>query len=124
MAKTIGSGDRKTYRADDPDSQTAPTKAGGKTIKGAKSSASKTPDTLQPQLATLVESAPPGDWRYEIKFDGYRMLTRVIDSSSSLTKRDLAEFYIRTLDWIIPQLADRPVALVRAPEGIGAQLFF
>ena len=48
----------------------------------------------------------------------------MIDSSSGLTKLDLAEFYIRTLDWIIPQLADRPVALVRAPEGIGAQLFF
>lgn len=49
---------------------------------------------------------------------------RVIDPSSSLTKRDLAEYYVRTLDWIIPQLANRPVALVRAPEGIGAQLFF
>ncbi|MBI2769512.1 MAG: DNA ligase D [Burkholderiales bacterium] len=36
------------------------------------------PDTLQPQLATLVD-APPGDptqWIYEIKFDGYRMLAR------------------------------------------------
>lgn len=49
---------------------------------------------------------------------------RVIDPSSGLTKRDLAEFYVRTVDWIVPQLASRPVALVRAPEGIGAQLFF
>jgi len=36
------------------------------------------PDELQPQLATLVEAPPtdPQNWLYEIKFDGYRMLTR------------------------------------------------
>ena len=36
------------------------------------------PGTLQPELATLVDR-PPADvqnWLYEIKFDGYRMLTR------------------------------------------------
>ena len=36
------------------------------------------PQQLAPQLATLV-SAPPeqGDWRYEVKFDGYRLLARM-----------------------------------------------
>lgn len=34
------------------------------------------PPSLAPQLATLVTGAPPqgGEWLYEIKFDGYRML--------------------------------------------------
>src|SRR5690606_41906653 len=27
-------------------------------------------------LATLVDRPPAGDWRYEIKFDGYRILAR------------------------------------------------
>ncbi len=35
------------------------------------------PASLKPQLATLVESVPDGDWRYEIKFDGYRLLARI-----------------------------------------------
>lgn len=35
------------------------------------------PESLEPELATLVGKAPPGDWLYEIKFDGYRMLARV-----------------------------------------------
>jgi bifunctional non-homologous end joining protein LigD len=35
------------------------------------------PETLTPELATLVESAPAGDWTYEIKFDGYRILARI-----------------------------------------------
>jgi bifunctional non-homologous end joining protein LigD len=35
------------------------------------------PLTLSPQLATLVERAPAGDWIYEMKFDGYRLLARI-----------------------------------------------
>jgi bifunctional non-homologous end joining protein LigD len=36
------------------------------------------PPTLAPELATLVGKPPgAGDWLYEIKFDGYRMLARV-----------------------------------------------
>ena len=38
----------------------------------------KFPSMLQPQLASLVESAPEGsEWRYELKFDGYRLMTRL-----------------------------------------------
>ncbi|KTB89239.1 ATP-dependent DNA ligase [Pseudomonas syringae ICMP 11293] len=50
----------------------APTPAAKPTRRKAKSAF---PDTLSPQLATLVEAPPAGDWLYEIKFDGYRMLT-------------------------------------------------
>ncbi|MGE6385637.1 DNA ligase D [Pseudomonas sp. NPDC078416] len=49
---------------------------------------------------------------------------RVIDPTSGATKRDLADYYIRISDWLLPQLAQRPVALVRAPEGISGELFF
>jgi bifunctional non-homologous end joining protein LigD len=49
---------------------------------------------------------------------------RVIDPSSGSTKRDLADYYIRVSEWLLPQLSSRPVALVRAPEGIAGELFF
>jgi len=37
------------------------------------------PETLSPQLATLVRKLPADDprWVYEIKFDGYRLMTRI-----------------------------------------------
>jgi bifunctional non-homologous end joining protein LigD len=37
------------------------------------------PEELTPELATLVDAPPerPEEWIFEIKFDGYRMLTRV-----------------------------------------------
>ncbi|MGH6609890.1 MAG: DNA ligase D, partial [Burkholderiaceae bacterium] len=51
--------------------------------------ASKLPLTLSPQLATLTTSAPKsGDWIYEIKFDGYRVLARVDGSDVRLLTRN------------------------------------
>ena len=36
------------------------------------------PAKLGPQLATLATGLPPGgDWTFEIKFDGYRLMTRI-----------------------------------------------
>jgi bifunctional non-homologous end joining protein LigD len=54
-----------------------------------KKSKSPLPATLTPQLATLVEEIPSdGDWVFEIKFDGYRMLTRIDGDEVRLYTRD------------------------------------
>ncbi|RZI71158.1 MAG: DNA ligase D, partial [Rubrivivax sp.] len=49
---------------------------------------------------------------------------RVIDAGSGATKRQVAEYYAAVADWLMPQLKDRPVALVRAPDGLEGELFF
>ena len=49
---------------------------------------------------------------------------RVIDPTSGVTKREVAEYYAAVSHWILPQLKDRPVALVRAPDGLAGELFF
>ncbi|MBV6290240.1 DNA ligase D [Pseudomonas aegrilactucae] len=49
---------------------------------------------------------------------------RVIDASSGTDKRQVAEYYAQVAEWILPHLKRRPVALVRAPEGLGGELFF
>ncbi|UII69109.1 DNA ligase D [Pseudomonas sp. HN11] len=46
------------------------------------------PEHFTPQLATLVDRAPEGDWQYEIKFDGYRILARIRDSEVRLFTRN------------------------------------
>ena len=52
------------------------TPAASPAIRGAAKAA--LPASFKPQLATLVDAAPPGDeWSYEIKFDGYRVLIRI-----------------------------------------------
>ena len=62
------------------------TKNKGTRLEGAKAAA--LPASLKPELATLVESAPEGDWRYEIKFDGYRLLARIDGDQVSLFTRN------------------------------------
>lgn len=49
---------------------------------------------------------------------------RVIDPSTGLRKIDLVRYYESVAEWIMPHLQHRPASLVRAPEGIGAELFF
>ena len=50
---------------------------GTRVTKVAEATSGPLPATLQPQLATLVDAPPAGDWLYEIKFDGYRLLSRI-----------------------------------------------
>ncbi|HVY04428.1 MAG TPA: DNA ligase D [Burkholderiales bacterium] len=68
-------------------SQPARTSAAAASLDGARMAAQ--PATFKPQLATLVESVPAdGDWSYEIKFDGYRLLARVAGDSVKLITRN------------------------------------
>ncbi len=66
----------------------AKAKAGGAPHPSAKKA--ELPATFAPQLATLVD-APPGDhadWRFEIKWDGYRLLARVEGKQIQLFTRN------------------------------------
>jgi bifunctional non-homologous end joining protein LigD len=49
---------------------------------------------------------------------------RVIDKASGITKGELAAYYERVADLMLPHLKGRPVSLVRAPEGVGGEMFF
>jgi len=49
---------------------------------------------------------------------------RVIDKVSGATKLALAEYYQAVADRLVPQLAGRPLSIVRAPEGVDGESFF
>lgn len=63
-----------------PTPKAKPTKARSK----ANAKAGSFPAVLAPQLATLASSPPAGDWLYEIKFDGYRLMVR-FDAKGNVT---------------------------------------
>lgn len=50
--------------------------------------------------------------------------SRVIDKTIGFAKGDLVRYYERIAPWLLPHVKGRPVALVRAPEGIDGELFF
>jgi bifunctional non-homologous end joining protein LigD len=49
---------------------------------------------------------------------------RVIDKLSGATKITLVRYYALVAALMLPHLKGRPVSLVRAPEGVGGELFF
>jgi bifunctional non-homologous end joining protein LigD len=71
------------------------------------------PATLSPELATLVDTAPEDTdaWQYEIKFDGYRLLTRIEGKSVKLFTRNANDWTAQ-----LPVLADS-IAKMALPNG-------
>jgi bifunctional non-homologous end joining protein LigD len=49
---------------------------------------------------------------------------KVLYPEQGLTKRDLAEYYVAVEKWILPHVVDRPLSLVRCPEGRAKKCFF
>jgi len=49
---------------------------------------------------------------------------KVLDFESGMTKRDLAEYLIAVSERMLPHVADRPLSVVRCPEGSGKPCFF
>jgi bifunctional non-homologous end joining protein LigD len=49
---------------------------------------------------------------------------KVLDPESGVTKRQLAEYYMAVAEDMLPYIADRPISVVRCPDGIGKACFF
>jgi bifunctional non-homologous end joining protein LigD len=49
---------------------------------------------------------------------------KVIYPDQGITKQELAEYYVAVADWMLPEVAGRPLSLVRCPAGEGKACFF
>lgn len=49
---------------------------------------------------------------------------KVLDTESGMTKEQLAEYYMTVAERMLPHVADRPLSVLRCPDGIGKQTFF
>ncbi len=58
--------------------------------------------------------------------DGVRLThpDKVLYPDRRITKRDLASYYETVADWMLPHVVDRPLAIVRCPEGSTKACFF
>ena len=62
----------------------------------------------------------------ELELMGVRIThpDRVIDDVTGLTKGRLAEYYAQLAPYVLRSIANHPVTLIRAPDGIGGELFY
>lgn len=49
---------------------------------------------------------------------------KLLFPDDGISKQDLADYYSAVMDWLLPEIRERPLSLVRCPGGIGAQCFF
>src|SRR4029077_16011986 len=49
---------------------------------------------------------------------------KILYPEAGFTKRDLARYYERVGDWILPHLAQRPLTLLRCPNGWDKPCFY
>ena len=98
-----------------------------KAVKRAKAEVAKTPQRKTSANKTSAKRSvakPHGDEAGE--FAGVRVThpDRVLFEAQGLTKRDLIDYYLSVSDLILPHVANRPLSLVRCPQGSGGECFF
>ncbi|NIJ06450.1 bifunctional non-homologous end joining protein LigD [Sphingomonas vulcanisoli] len=79
------------------------------------------------KLATLAPPSQPSPTRGEGLKESPVTITnpdRVIYPESGITKGELADYYLRLADPVLQWVADRPVSLVRCPQGRAKHCFF
>lgn len=92
----------------------------------ARGKAAAGPKTQKPALKPAPTEPPPAKPEKEALVAGVRMSSpdKVLYPSMELTKRDLATYYDRIQAWILPYLKDRPLTLVRCPQGAQKKCFY
>jgi bifunctional non-homologous end joining protein LigD len=75
-------------------------------------------------MDTGLISAPASDG--SVTVEGVRLThpDRVLYPEQGITKLALARYYGAIRDWILPELRNRPLSLVRCPEGEGTACFY
>jgi bifunctional non-homologous end joining protein LigD len=79
--------------------------------------ASPAPAKRASHSATLPETRLPAGLRVS-------NADRLVDAQSGLKKIDIVRYYALVTPLMWPHLKDRPIAMLRAPEGIAGELFF
>jgi len=82
----------------------------------------------KPAVHPAPEETPaPGRGRKpDLSISGVRFThpDKILYPGPDVTKRELGVYYSRIADWMLPLVADRPLSLVRCPEGQTGQCFF
>jgi len=49
---------------------------------------------------------------------------RIVFPGTRITKQDVADYYRAVMPWFLPEVARRPLSVIRCPDGAGAGCFF
>jgi bifunctional non-homologous end joining protein LigD len=105
-----------------PAAKKAPAKKAAK--KTAAKKGPKPPVRPAPEEAPITSGGSSKKKEADVNGVRFTNLDKILYPDQGVTKRDLAVYYSRVADWILPQLKDRPLTLVRCPEGQTKTCFY
>ena len=87
----------------------------GSTAKATKTHATGRAAAPSKKAAATIAPAPP-----------MRLTspTRIIFPDGHITKQEVADYYMAVMDHLLPEIAGRPLSIIRCPEGAGKPCFF
>jgi bifunctional non-homologous end joining protein LigD len=80
-------------------------------------------DDLSPSAHTRARARHPQE-SVEVEGVAISHPQRVIDSASGLSKGELARYHAEVSEWFLPYASNRPLAIVRCPDGNAQECFF
>jgi bifunctional non-homologous end joining protein LigD len=97
-------------------------------VNGARTTAKKArPASAKRSAASKPTQSNGAPMPSDVKLPAGVRLThpdKVLYPDVGITKAQLAGYYVQIADWILPHLADRPLVLVRCPDGQGGECFY
>jgi bifunctional non-homologous end joining protein LigD len=95
-------------------------------LAGRKPRASASRNGSAPKRVTSRKKSNGDFDREKEEFAGVRLTSpdKILYPEQGITKLELAEYYRSVADWILPHIADRPLVLVRCPEGRAKACFY
>jgi bifunctional non-homologous end joining protein LigD len=96
-----------------------PTKA-----RSTKQSSDTTPSEVSAKVPRTTKPEEPPKFTTEHAPIRLTHPDKILDAASQLTKQQLADYYWAIASYMLPYVADRPLSLVRCPEGTGRPCFF
>jgi bifunctional non-homologous end joining protein LigD len=79
------------------------------------------PDGVRGRMPRSTSGAKESDGMIDLRITHP---DKVLDEESGMTKRMLAEYYVGVAEHMLPHIADRPLSVVRCPEGSGKPCFY
>ena len=91
------------------------------TPKRSRTQAAKSVSLTTPKTTAAKVSTPPASEKLAIRLTHP---DKIVDTESGLTKQRLADYYWAIAEHMLPHIADRPLSLVRCPDGSTKPCFY
>ena len=124
-SRAKGAAVARVVRCPPPDDHATKPPSGRKRVGRAARSASPAPAAL-PKPPAPTPATPGGGKARETRVAGVKLThpERILYPDAGLTKLDIARYYEAAAAFMIPYVEDRPLTLVRSPDGLGGQQFY